>query len=532
MSAIELEIYRHRFQAIAEEMGVSLCRSAYSANIKERRDFSCAIFDARGGTIAQAEHLPVHLGSMPMSVQAALSELELAPGDSVLLNDPFAGGTHLPDITMVDPVFLPGAAAPAFFVANRAHHADVGGMTPGSMPIAGDIFAEGLRIPPLKWRKQGEIDADLLRLILNNVRTPREREGDLLAQWAANRLGLLRLQALCETHGETVVKARATALQDYAERMLRAVLAAIPDGDYAFSDALEDDGRGQGPLTIKVCIRVRGDAAEVDFAGTADQTRGCINTILAVTVSSVLYAFRCLLDPEVPSNAGLLRPLRILAPEGSLVNARFPSAVVGGNVETSQRLVDVLFGALAQALPHQVPAASCGTMNNLILGGTTPAGQPFAYYETIGGGMGGRPGSPGPSGIQTHMTNTLNTPIEALELAFPFRVTAYSLRPGSGGAGKHQGGDGLVRELELRCPAELTVLTERRKLAPYGLQGGAPGAPGRNLLRRGDETIELPAKTSLSLQAGERIRIETPGGGGWGEKVEDRRSNIGKDEGL
>ncbi|PKL76513.1 MAG: 5-oxoprolinase [Candidatus Melainabacteria bacterium HGW-Melainabacteria-1] len=516
MGAIDLEIYRHRFQAIAEEMGVTLCRSAYSSNIKERRDFSCALFDARGGAVAQADHLPVHLGSMPMSVQAALARLQLAPGDSVLLNDPFAGGTHLPDITMVDPVFVDGIEGPAFYVANRAHHADVGGMTPGSMPIAGDIFAEGLRIPPLKWRKAGVIDADLLALILNNVRTPREREGDLLAQWAANRIGALRLQALCRAHGVATVLDRAADLQDYAERMLRATLQTIPDGAYRFEDWLEDDGRGALDLPIRVCIRIDGDRAEIDFEGTALQSGGCVNTILAVTVSSVLYAFRCLLDSDVPSNAGLLRPLQILAPEGSLVNARFPSAVVGGNVETSQRLVDVMFGALAQALPEVLPAASCGSMNNLIVGGVAPSGQPFAYYETIGGGMGARPGADGISGIHTHMTNTLNTPIEALELSFPFRVRAYHLRPDSGGRGRHRGGDGIVREIELLGPAEVTLLTERRRLRPYGLQGGESGQPGRNLLLRAGNTVELPAKTSLSLDAGDRIRLETPGGGGWG----------------
>lgn len=517
LSAIDLEIYKHRFQAIAEEMGVTLCRSAYSSNIKERRDFSCAIFDAQGQAVAQAEHLPVHLGSMPMSVQAALERLSLEPGDSVLLNDPFAGGTHLPDITMVDPVFVDGHQGPAFYVANRAHHADVGGMTPGSMPLAGDIFAEGLRIPPLKWRKKGVVDADLLSLILNNVRTPAEREGDLLAQQAANHIGIKRLNELCEVRGVETVLTQAQALQTYAERMLRQVLRELPDGDYAFQDQLEDDGRGSENLLIVLTLKIKGDQATLDFNGTSPQTRGCVNTILAVTVSSVLYAFRCLLEADVPSNAGLLRPLTVIAPEGSLVNARFPSAVVGGNVETSQRLVDVLFGALAQALPTKIPAASCGSMNNLIIGGTTPEGRPFAYYETIGGGMGARPQSPGLSGIHTHMTNTLNTPVEALELSFPFRVRAYHLRPNSGGAGQQRGGDGLVREIELLSDAEVTLLTERRRLAPYGLAGGQPGQTGSNLLKRADETTVLPGKTSISARAGDHIRLETPGGGGWGQ---------------
>lgn len=516
MSAIELALFKHRFQAIAEEMGLSLCRSAYSSNIKERRDFSCAIFDAQGQTIAQAEHLPVHLGSMPMSVQAALERLELQPGDSVLLNDPFAGGTHLPDITMVEGVYLPGEPRPAFYVANRAHHADVGGMSPGSMPMSTEIFQEGLRIPPLKWRKQGQVDADLLQLILHNVRTPLEREGDLLAQQAANHRGIVRLQALAASYGAEQVKAQASRLQDYAEKLLRARLQQIPDGNYCYQDFLEDDGQGNQNLSIAVSLRIKGESAEIDFSGTAAQTRGCVNTILAVTVSSVLYAFRCLLAPDTPSNAGLLRPLKIIAAAGSLVNARFPSAVVGGNVETSQRIVDVLFGALAQALPELIPAASCGSMNNLIMGGQTADGQPFAYYETIGGGMGANPQAAGLSGIHTHMTNTLNTPLEALELSFPFRAHAYHLRQHSGGQGHFDGGDGLVREIEVLSDTQLTVLTERRRLQPYGLAGGQAGACGKNSLISAGQVHELPAKVSLLLKAGQRIRIETPGGGGWG----------------
>lgn len=517
LNAIQLEVYKHRFAAIAEEMGASLCRSAYSSNIKERRDFSCAIFDAQGQLLAQAEHLPVHLGSMPLSVAAALQRLNLSPGDSVILNDPFAGGTHLPDITMIDPVFVPGQPAPAFYVANRAHHADVGGMTPGSMPLSRDIFQEGLRLPPLKWRRDGAIQADLLALILHNVRTPREREGDLLAQWAANQTGVRRLQQLCAAQGLAPVQQAAAALQSYAERMMRAAIAAIPDGDYAFTDHLDDDGFGAGPLPIQLCLQIRGDTAHVDFSGTAPQTSGCVNTIFAVTLSCVFYAFRCLLDPAVPSNAGCLVPLTVHAPPGSLVNACFPSAVVGGNVETSQRLVDVLFGALAQALPERMPAASAGSMNNLTIGGTDPeTGQPFSYYETLGGGMGARPGADGLSGVQTHMTNTLNTPVEALELSFPFQVLRYQLRRGSGGAGQHAGGDGLIRTLKLLAPAQVTILSERRVLAPYGLQGGQPGTCGRNLLIAAGETRSLPGKTSFHAEAGAVVQIETPGGGGWG----------------
>lgn len=516
-NAVLLELYKHRFQSIAEEMGLSLCRSAYSSNIKERRDFSCAIFDARGQAIAQAEHLPVHLGSMPMSVQAALERLSLEPGDSVLVNDPFAGGTHLPDITMIDPVFLPDFEGPVFYVANRAHHSDVGGKTPGSMPLSTDIFQEGLRIPPLKWRKRGAIDEDLLALILNNVRTPQEREGDLLAQWAANRTGIQRLQALVADHGQAEVLRLSVALQDYAEVMMRAVLSNIPDGIYSFEDYLEDDGMGHEDIRIALRIVIEQDTAIVDFSGSAPQTQGCVNTIEAVTVSAVLYAFRCLLHDFVPANAGILRPLTIIAPEGTVVNACFPSAVVGGNVETSQRLVDVIFGALAQALPGTIPAASCGSMNNLIIGGINKQGQPFAYYETMGGGMGARPGKHGLSGIHTHMTNTLNTPIEALELSFPFRVHQYRLRTDSGGAGQYRGGEGLVREIEVLTAAEVTLLTERRRRQPYGLQGGLPGACGHNLLKTEGQEYDLPGKVSQLVRAGDRIQIETPGGGGWGE---------------
>jgi N-methylhydantoinase B len=516
LDPVQLEIFKHRFRAMAEEMGAALCRSAYSSNIKERKDFSCALFDAQGQLLAQAEHLPVHLGSMPLSVQAAIQALRFEPGDSVLLNDPFAGGTHLPDITMVEGVFLDGEKTPRFYVANRAHHADVGGMTPGSMPLSSEIFQEGLRIPPLKWRKGGRVDADLLALILNNVRTPLEREGDLLAQHAANQIGSKRLVALCQIVGPEVVSQQGVALQAYAARMMRAVIAKIPDGFYAFADALEDDGQGAGPLPIAVTLTIQGETARVDFSDTAPQSRGCVNTILAVTLSAVFYVFRCLLDAEVPSNSGCLEPIEVIAPLGSLVNARFPSAVVGGNVETSQRLVDVLLGALAQALPELIPAASCGSMNNLIIGGSA-AGQPFAYYETMGGGHGGGPLGAGVSGQHSHMTNTLNTPIEALELAFPFRVWRYCLRKGTGGVGQYPGGEGLVRELEMLSPASVTLLTERRVLAPYGLQGGKPGGLGLNtLIQAGMETV-LPGKVQLQLEAGDRVRVETPGGGGWGQ---------------
>ncbi len=513
MAGIDLEIYRHRFQSIAEEMGVTLCRSAYSSNIKERRDFSCALFDAQGQAIAQAAHLPVHLGSMPTAVQAALAAVNFEPGDSVIVNDPFAGGTHLPDITMIDPVFIEQKFV--FLVANRAHHADIGGMSAGSMPLSTDIFQEGLRIPPVKWQRQGQIQEDLLSLILSNVRTPLERRGDLLAQWAANQTGVQRMKSLCRDGLENVL-AYAAGLQDYAARRMRHLIVEIPNGSYCFQDYLEDDGQGQSDLLIQVQIQINDDKAIVDFSGSAPQSRGCVNTIEAVTLSAVLYVFRCLLPADIPTNSGLLRPIQVIAPVGSIVNASFPAAVVGGNVETSQRIVDVLLGALAQALPDRIPAASGGTMNNLLLGGINPQGVPFSYYETLGSGMGGGPELEGLSGLQTHMTNTLNTPIEALELSFPFRVHQYRLRTDSAGKGSQQGGQGLIREIEVLCQTELTLLTERRRHRPYGLAGGEPGQVGINQSLSSEQTQTLSAKYQQSLAAGERVRLQTPGGGGWG----------------
>lgn len=515
---IKLEIYKNRLRAIAEEMGAVLCRSAYSSNIKERRDFSCALFDAQGQMIAQAEHLPVHLGSMPLAVAAAIERIDWQPGDSVIVNDPFAGGTHLPDITMIDPVFLPEHAQPSFFVANRAHHSDVGGMTPGSMPLSTEIFQEGLRLPPVHWVRVGHRQTDLLQVILANVRTPIEREGDLMAQWAANRSGVQQLQRLCQQNGLLEVNTYAQALLDYTAAMMRAVLRTIPDGNYVFADVLDNDGITPEPVRLQVQLQIAGEQVVIDFTGTAPQTSGCINTIYAVTLSCVFYAFRCLLEPEVPSNAGCLHPLTVIAPAGTVVNATFPSAVVGGNVETSQRLVDILLGALAQALPQQIPAASCGSMNNVTIGGIHPqTGRPYAYYETIGGGMGARPKADGLNGIHTHMTNTLNTPIEALELTYPFRVRQYQLAAHTGGAGQFRGGNGLIREIELLAPAQVTLLTDRRETQPYGLSGGQPGSVGQNKVYRAGEWIRLPGKCSQPMQTGEHLWIQTPGGGGWGE---------------
>ncbi len=518
---IEFAIFKSIFVSIAEEMGVTLCRTGFSPNIKERLDYSCAIYDAAGRTIAQGDHLPVHLGAMPLSVRAAIDHAaQLEPGDTVILNDPFRGGTHLPDITLVTPVFLPDdVQKPAFFVANRAHHSDVGGMSPGSMPLAREVFAEGLILPPVKLVKRGQIDAEILALILANVRTPQEREGDLTAQIAANRIGETRLLALAARYGYATVGGYAEATQDYAERVMRATLAGIPDGEYAFADALDDDGFGNGPVPICCVIRIAGEQATVDFTGSAAQTTGGVNANLAIALSATLYAFRCLVAGDVLYNDGIGRPIRVIAPEGSVVNARRPSAVAGGNVETSQRITDVVLGALAKALPHVVPAASQGTMNNVTLGGTRPDGTPFAYYETAAGGMGGRPGLAGLSGVHTHMSNTRNTPVEALEQSLPLRIRAYRLRQGSGGGGEYRGGEGLVREYEALVETSVTLLTERRLSQPYGAQGGGPGGSGRNTLIRVDGREEtLPPKVRLTLEPGERLRIETPGGGGYGAR--------------
>jgi len=520
VDAITLEVFNHRLSAIAEEMGVALCRSAFSPNIKERRDFSCALFDGAGKMVAQAAHIPVHLGSTPLSVQAAIAQMPLAPGDVVMLNDPYAGGTHLPDVTVVAPVFLPDARRTPFgYVANRAHHADIGGSAPGSMPLATEIYQEGLRLPPVRIVARGHIVDDVLRLFLTNTRVTDERRGDLLAQLAALRLGAIRMRELVKRSGREATVRAMEALQAYSARRMSATLRRLPRGVYRAEDWMDDDGAGTKRIPIRVTIRIGAGRVLVDFAGTAPQVRGGINANYAVTLAAVLYTFQLLGSGDIPANAGLLRPIRVLAPPGTLVNAECPAAVAGGNVETSQRIVDVLLKALAVAAPARIPAASSGSMNNLALGGYDPFRQrSFAYYETIAGGAGAGPDGPGLSGVHTHMTNTLNTPIEALEAAYPLRVSRYGLRTGRGGAGKHRGGGGIVREIEALATVQATLLTERRRVRPYGLQGGSAGQNGRNTLVRAGHPRALAGKTTLTLAAGERIRIMTPGGGGWGRR--------------
>lgn len=515
MDPVQLEIFSNRMSAIAEEMGIVLCRTAYSPNITERRDCSCAIFNADGEMVAQAAHIPVHLGSTPLSVKAALERTQMVPGDVVVLNDPFAGGTHLPDITMVAPVYFAGCSIA--YVANRAHHADVGGMTPGSMPLSTDIFQEGLRIPPVKLVRQGKINREVWELLLNNVRTPKEREGDLKAQWGSLRVGVMRVLEEVRKRGFKRLAQEMLSLISYSERLMAATLKEIPEGRYRAKDYLDDDGMGQKNIPLQAQVEVKRGRAVVDFSGTHPQVPGCLNANYAITLSCVFYVFKTISRVPIPPNAGIMRPIRVIAPQGSIVNARFPAAVAGGNVETSQRIVDVLFRALAQALPDRIPAASSGSMNNMAIGGYDPfRDHTFSYYETVGGGVGGGPTGPGLSGVHTHMTNTMNTPIEALEHSYPFRLISYAIRKGSGGKGKHRGGDGLVREIELLADAHCTLLTERRLLAPYGLRGGGVGKRGKNLLVRNGKVMALLGKANLSLKAGDRIRIETAGGGGWG----------------
>jgi N-methylhydantoinase B len=518
---IDLAVFKSATRSVAEEMGAALRRTAFSPNIKERRDYSCAIFDGDGQLIAMGDHMPVHLGSMPMSVRAAIDALALTPGDIAILNDPFAGGTHLPDITMVQPVFVPDSNAPAFYVSARAHHADVGGKYPGSMGLCREISEEGIRISPVKLVENGVTNEELLRNILDSVRTPEEREGDLAAQIGACRVGETRLKELVARYSLRKTQALCAELLDYSERLMRAELANMPVGNFVADDFLDDDGFGREPIRIAVSIRIdpASSSARIDFSGSSPQVASSMNAVFAITYSATYYVFRCLLPDDAPANAGLMRPISVYAPERSIVNAEFPAAVAAGNVETSQRIVDALLRALSQAIPERIPAASSGTMNNLTIGGVDPRTQkPFAYYETIAGGMGARPNADGLSGVHTHMTNSLNTPVEALEYAYPFRVRRYSYRPGSGGNGKFRGGDGLIREIELLADAQVTLLSDRRKFQPYGLAGGEPGAGGRAILVSSHESRDIPAKSSMPGKKANVVRVETPGGGGFGAR--------------
>jgi N-methylhydantoinase B len=486
---IHLQVIGAALRAVAEEMGAVLVRSAFSANIKERRDCSTALFDERGRMIAQAEHIPVHLGAMPEAV-AAVRARDPKPGELYILNDPYTGGTHLPDITIVSRVACG-------FAVSRAHHADVGGMEPASLPAESrELYQEGVIIPPVR------LDDEVLTLLLANMRNPDERRGDLRAQIASHRLAEQRLEELVARRGEETVVAAMDELFRYSERVVRAAIAALPDGRYEAADVLEPL---EGSLEIRAAVTISGDEVDIDFAGTSPQHEGNLNCPAAVARSACYFVVRCLTAPDLPSSGGAYAPVTIHAPEGSLVNARAPAAVVAGNTETSSRIVDVVFAAFGQAIP--VPAQGQGTMNNVTFGN-----RRFTYYETIAGGQGACPASDGPSAVHVAMSNTLNTPVEALELSYPLRVERYSLRPGSGGAGRHRGGDGVIRELRVLEDCRLSLLSERRSRGPAGAAGGEPGEPGRTLLN-GEE---LPPKATRQLRAGDVLRVETPGGGGFG----------------
>ena len=513
---ISLEVFRNLFASVAEEMGVTLQRAAFSPNIRERLDYSCAVFDADSRMVAQAAHIPVHLGSMPASVRHALVAFDrIGPNDVIVLNDPYRGGSHLPDITMVSPVYVDDA--PAFFVASRAHHADVGGMSPGSLPLSTTIYQEGVIIPPLKLVADGERNTAALALITANSRAPQERVGDLEAQLAAHRVGTARLLALIAKHSADRVREHAVALMDYAERVIGAVIERIPDGVYSFEDALEGDGQTETRLPIRATITVMGREMTVDFTGTAPTAAGNVNTVVANVESATWYCVRLLADEDVPVNDGTFRGVRVTVPPHTLLNPDFPAAVAAGNTETAQRVTDVVLGALALALPGRIPAAAQGSMNNLTIGGKTANGHAFVYYETIGGGLGAGPAGDGLSGRHSHMTNTRNTPTESIEGTLPFRVTEYALRDGSGGDGAHRGGDGVRRVFAVSAPVTVTLNMERRRATPYGLNGGADGAPGVNTLRRADGTVcDLGGRWTGQLAPGDTLTIETPGGGGWG----------------
>jgi N-methylhydantoinase B len=522
VDSISLEVFRNQLASIVEEMGIVLGRTAYSPNIKERLDYSCAVFDAAGRSVAQAEHIPVHLGAMAASVRAGIDRFAgtFTRGDLIILNDPFLGGTHLPDVTLISPVFATDGPLIGF-AASRAHHADVGGISPGSMPVSTEIYQEGFIIPPLRLVREGRVNEEVLDLFFRNVRTPDERQGDLAAQMAANRIGEARLRDTAARYGPDEFNEHVDSLISYGEGMVRSALQEVSPGTYRFRDQMETPPGTDSRPVIEVAITIDGQGTmTVDFEGTSPEvTDGNINAVEAVTVSAVLYCVRCLAGPRAPGNEGVSTPVTVIAPDGSLVRANPPRAVAAGNVETSQRIVDVVLGALAKALPGRIPAASQGTMNNVTIGGDDPrTGMPFAYYETLAGGAGGGPKGPGGSAVHTHMTNTMNTPVEALEYAYPFRVVEYRILRGSGGEGLNFGGDGLVRSVEFRGQAMVTVLSERRSMKPQGLDGGRPGSSGRNYLRRtkDSEIEEIPATASVRVEPGDVLTVETPGGGGWG----------------
>jgi N-methylhydantoinase B len=521
---IELELMRNLFEAAAEEMGLTLARVTFSANIKERRDFSCALFDATGELLAQAAHIPVHLGSMPASVQAVLNRLgPLVEGDVAIVNDPFAGGTHLPDITIVTPIILKQQPSPVFYAANRAHHSDVGGTSPGSMTLSRHIDEEGIRIEPSLLYRAGTRNEELLNRLLNAVRTPEERVGDLEAQLAANHVGATAVARMVTRHGLESVQHYGRALLDYSQSFMSRTIAAIPNGEYSFEDVMDDDGAGTTNIPIRATIKITQDRATVDLTQSADQVPGCVNCPAAVTRSAVYYCFACLMTAmestsTPPFNSGCFRNIEVITRPGSVLDAQYPAAVVAGNTETSQRIVDVTLGALAKALPHLIPASSCGTMNSIALGGKN-----WTYYETIGGGCGAGPTWQGESAIQCHMTNTLNTPAEAIELQYPLRILQFQRAPSTGGAGQFPGGDGIIREIQALEDCNGTLLADRRTTRPYGLSAGLAASAASDF--QNDKPI--PSKSHFHLNPGQSLTIITPGGGGWGApQVPARRTTL------
>ncbi|MFQ5477187.1 MAG: hydantoinase B/oxoprolinase family protein [Candidatus Binatia bacterium] len=526
-NAVQLELFNNRLAAVAEEMGAVLGQAGFSPNIKERRDFSCAVLDANGEMVTHAAHIPVHVGSTPLSVKAAISATSMTDGDVVILNDPYQGGTHLPDVTMVAPVFMPSGRSkskPFAYVANRAHHADIGGISPGSMTLSTNVHQEGLRIPPVHLCRRGDYVEETLALFLANTRVGEERLGDIAAQVAALRVGVERMIQLCSRYRRATVTTAMDELQAYSMRLVRSMVSGIPPGSYQAEDFLDGDGTGTENIRIALNLTVKGRELLVDFRDSDDQVQGPMNANLAVTTSAVFYVVACLAGGAVPANRGMMKPVTIRTRAGSVVDCRYPAAVAGGNVETSQRIVDVLIKALAQAIPERMPAASAGSMTNIALGGhDSTRGRFFSYYETVAGGAGAGPTGPGCSAIQTHMTNTLNTPVEVLECYYPLKVLHYRLRRASGGRGLHRGGNGIDRKLEVLVPAELTLIGERRAAAPWGLAGGENGSPGRDTLTQRKRSRRLEAKSMVRLAAGDQLRVQTPGGGGWG-KPSDKKN--------
>ena len=519
MDVIDIGLFSSRIDAVCDEMGVVLRRASFSPNIKDRMDFSCALFDAKGQLCAQAAHIPVHLGSMAYAMADIVSQFDWLVGDMLILNDPYLGGTHLPDITVIAPLFAPASTSPVGFVANRAHHANIGAYSPGSMPVSQSLDEEGLLISPVFLIRENWLNQALIKQFADIDRDYSVSDGDLIqgdlqAQVSANKVGLQRLEELVAEKGEAEFIKGLEALNNYGERLARHSLNKIPDGQYEFTDYMDDDGQGNQNIKIRALIKIDSSNVVVNFTGTSRQVAGNINCPLSVAAAAVFYVFRCLMPTHTPACSGSFRPIKILAQEGSLVNALRPAAVAAGNVETSMRLVDVILGALQKAIPDQIPAASYGTMNNVAMGYAASKNQPgWDYYETLGGGMGAGPQGKGLSAVQAHMTNTLNTPVESLEMHYPVRIKRYQIRYGSGGEGFFNGGDGLVREYEFLSPAHVTLLTERRLIQPWGLQGARSGQAGVNTL--GEKV--LPPKISFQVKEGDSLCVETPGGGGWGK---------------